>query len=107
MKTSRMVLGAFSVFIAALFISYGFSKEKKTDASTRSFSGDALITQSLEGKITSGKDMGSGVINVKTTDGNVLLSGFAKSEEEKSAAEGLAHKARGVKSVKNELVVRP
>jgi hyperosmotically inducible periplasmic protein len=107
MRLHRMVIGAFSVFIAALFVNYLFLEEPKPDLSARSYSGDALITQSIEVKLSAFKETSQGVINVKTTDGSVLLSGFAKSDEEKSAAEGVAHKVIGVKSVKNELVVRP
>lgn len=106
-KTLLTVIGAFGIFIAVLLISYALSKEPKPDVSAKSFSGDALITQSIEVKLAVGNDADGAVINVKTTDGAVLLSGFAKSEEQKSIAEGVAHKVRGVKSVKNELLVRP
>jgi len=37
----------------------------------------------------------------------VMLSGFAKSGNEKSVAEALTWKVAGVRSVKNELAVRP
>jgi len=40
-------------------------------------------------------------------NGVVLLSGFAKDATEKSAAESMAWKIAGVKSVKNEIIVRP
>jgi osmotically-inducible protein OsmY len=36
-----------------------------------------------------------------------MLSGFAKSGNERSVAEGLAWKVGGVKAVKNEIAVRP
>lgn len=106
-KPSRLVIGAFGVFVAALLISYSFSNEPKPDESAKSFAGDALITQSIEVKLAVGKGADGAVINVKTMDGVVLLSGFARSEAQKSVAEGVAHKVRGVKSVKNELLVRP
>jgi osmotically-inducible protein OsmY len=35
-----------------------------------------------------------------------MLSGFAKSESEKAAAESIARKVDGVKAVKNEITVR-
>lgn len=107
MKPLRMVIGAFSVFIAVLVFSFVISKKGKADNSALTYSGDALITQSIQSMFTANKDVGGTVINVKTSNGSVLLSGFAKNEEEKSAAEGLAHKVRGVKSVKNEVTVRP
>ena len=36
-----------------------------------------------------------------------MLSGFAKSATEKATAESIAKKVSGVKSVKNEIAVRP
>jgi hyperosmotically inducible periplasmic protein len=36
-----------------------------------------------------------------------MLSGFAKNATEKSTAEAIARKVKGVKSVKNEIAVRP
>lgn len=46
-------------------------------------------------------------ITVETLNGTVMLSGFAKSEAEKAAAESIARKVNGVRSVKNEITVRP
>jgi len=45
-------------------------------------------------------------ITVETLNGTVMLSGFAKSELEKSTAENIARKVDGVKAVKNEITVR-
>ena len=39
--------------------------------------------------------------------GTVQLSGFAKSENERATAESIARKVPNVKSVKNDIVVRP
>jgi hyperosmotically inducible protein len=46
-------------------------------------------------------------ISVETLNGTVMLSGFAKSMTEKSTAETIARGVNGVKSVKNEIAVRP
>jgi hypothetical protein len=49
----------------------------------------------------------SSSIRVETLNGTVMLSGFAKSANEKSTAEAIAWKVGGVKAVKNEIAVRP
>jgi len=46
-------------------------------------------------------------VSVETLNGTVMLSGFAKNLTEKRNAESIAWKVKGVKAVKNELVVRP
>ena len=48
----------------------------------------------------------AGAISVETLEGTVMLSGFAKSQAEREAAESVARATKGVKSVKNQLVVR-
>jgi osmotically-inducible protein OsmY len=40
-------------------------------------------------------------------NGTVMLSGFAKNSTEKRNAETIALKVKGVKAVKNELLIRP
>jgi osmotically-inducible protein OsmY len=40
-------------------------------------------------------------------NGTVMLSGFAKSNAEKDTAERIARGVDGVKTVKNQIVVRP
>ena len=46
-------------------------------------------------------------INVETLNGTVQLSGFAKSQAEKEKAAEIARGAKGVRSVRNDIIVRP
>ena len=68
---------------------------------------DAAITTSVKARYVEDKVVDASSISVETLNGTVMLSGFAKSEAEKSAAETVARKVDGVKSVKNQLTVRP
>jgi len=68
---------------------------------------DTAITTSVKTKFVEDKTVDAGAISVETLNGTVMLSGFAKSNAEKAQAEKLARTAKGVKSVKNDLVVRP
>jgi osmotically-inducible protein OsmY len=52
-------------------------------------------------------DVAGTSITVETLNGTVMLSGFAKNQKEKSTAESIARGVDGVKSVKNEITVRP
>ena len=51
--------------------------------------------------------MAGSSISVETLNGTVMLSGFAKSALERNTAEKIARGVNGVKSVKNEIAVRP
>ena len=68
---------------------------------------DKTITASVKTKLVEDKTTSAMAIDVDTQDGNVILSGFAKTAAEKAQAEALARGTKGVKSVRNLLVVRP
>ena len=68
---------------------------------------DATITTRLKAKYAEDPTVGAMAISVETLNGVVQLSGFAKSASEKAQAEKLARDISGVKSVKNDIVVRP
>lgn len=68
---------------------------------------DASITAALKTRYVGKTKVDASAISVETMNGVVLLSGFAKDATEKSNAESMAWKIAGVKSVKNEIIVRP
>ena len=68
---------------------------------------DTAITTAVKARFIDNKEVAASSIGVETLNGTVMLSGFAKSANEKTTAEGLAWKISGVKAVKNEIAVRP
>ncbi len=68
---------------------------------------DTAITTSVKARLLDNKDVAGTSIHVETLNGTVMLSGFAKSQDERSVAESLTRKVEGVKSVRNEVIVRP
>ena len=68
---------------------------------------DAGITTLIKARMAESKLVSATSISVETLNGTVMLSGFAKSLTEKSAAENIARGVNNVKSVKNEIVIRP
>jgi hyperosmotically inducible periplasmic protein len=68
---------------------------------------DTAITTSIKAKMVEDKSVDAAAIKVETLNGNVMLSGFAKDRLEKQTAENIAMKTKGVKSVQNNVVVRP
>ncbi len=71
-----------------------------------SYIDDATITTQVKAKFANDPTVSAAAISVETLKGVVQLSGFAKTSSEKSAAENLARNVDGVKSVKNDIVVR-
>lgn len=68
---------------------------------------DTAITTAVKARFVDNKEVDATAISVETLNGTVMLSGFAKSGTEKMTAESIARNVNGVKSVKNEIAVRP
>lgn len=68
---------------------------------------DAAITATVKARLVEDKTVDAEAIRVETAQGNVVLSGLARSSLEKSTAESIAMKVRGVKTVQNNVALRP
>lgn len=68
---------------------------------------DVAITTAVKAKFVEDKTVDAAAIKVQTLNGTVQLSGFAKSPAEKAQAEMLARNTKGVRQVRNDLIVRP
>ena len=97
---------ATAVTAAVLFAASGCAVMRGQE-STSAYVDDASITTSVKAKMVENKDVDAGAIKVETLNGTVMLSGFAKNALEKSTAERIARDTKGVKSVKNEIAIRP
>jgi hyperosmotically inducible periplasmic protein len=74
--------------------------------STGAYIDDSTITATVNSRFVESKAVDAASISVETMKGTVMLSGFAKSANEKSSAENIARGVSGVTSVKNEIAVR-
>ena len=62
---------------------------------------DSAITAKVKADLVKAKDVSSMDIHVETFRGNVLLSGFVGTPDEKQRASEIANSVRGVKQVTN------
>ena len=75
--------------------------------STGAYIDDSAITTSVKAGFVESTSVDAAAISVETMKGTVMLSGFAKSANEKATAESIAMKVPGVVAVKNVIAVRP
>jgi hyperosmotically inducible periplasmic protein len=68
---------------------------------------DSAITSKVKTKYLLEKNFRSFKVSVETKDSIVILSGFVDDQATKNRAEQIAAGVKGVKSVKNGLVVKP
>jgi osmotically-inducible protein OsmY len=101
-KTSWATLAASLVLLAASGCAVSRGQE-----SVGAYVDDTGITTLVKSRFFEDKDVAGTSISVETLNGTVMLSGFAKSNLERNKAETIARAVRGVKSVKNEVSVRP
>lgn len=96
-----------ALITAALALALSACSVMRGQESMGEYTSDAGITTAVKSKFATDKTVAATSIGVETLDGVVQLSGFAKSPEEKRQAEVIAKQAKGVKSVRNNIIVRP
>jgi hyperosmotically inducible periplasmic protein len=70
------------------------------------YADDSAITNSIRAKFIEDPMVHFGDVGVTTLNGNVQLTGRVNSERERQRAAQIARDVKGVRSVKNEIVVR-
>lgn len=101
----RTTLAATAMSVAVLITAgCAVSRGQQT---TGAFIDDATITSQVKSRMLGDPNVAGTSISVETLNGTVMLSGFAKNTTEKDTAERIARDVNGVKSVKNQIAVRP
>ncbi len=81
-------------------------KDQKSQ-SVSEYAGDAATTSSIKAKLLADDIVPSRNVSVETTDGVVLLTGNVENKAQSERAESIAKAVDGVKSVKNDLSIKP
>jgi osmotically-inducible protein OsmY len=102
----RRLNAASALFALTMLVASGCAVTRGQE-SVGAYVDDASITTAVKARFIDDKDVAASSISVETLNGTVMLSGFAKNATEKTQAEILAWKVKGVKAVKNEIAVRP
>jgi hyperosmotically inducible protein len=97
---------AIAILAGATLVNTGCSVIRGQET-TGAYVDNAAITTAVKAKFVEDKTVDAAAIKVETLNGAVMLSGFAKSNAEKIQAEVLARNTKGVREVRNNLVVRP
>ena len=103
--SARHTLAAVVTAVAALSMLPGCAVTRG-QSTVGAYIDDATITTAVKARFVDSTQVDAGAISVETLEGTVMLSGFAKSQAERESAESIARATKGVKSVRNQLVVR-
>jgi hyperosmotically inducible periplasmic protein len=103
MKLTAITLAAAAALVV---LQTGGCAVARDQQSVGAYVDDSVLTTRVKAKFAENPTVSAMSIAVETLNGTVQLSGFAKSAEEKTMAESLARNTSGVKSVRNDIVVR-
>jgi hyperosmotically inducible periplasmic protein len=78
----------------------------KDDRSADRIAADAAITADVKARLIGEPGIRAFSINVDTYNGNVTLKGEVKTSAQRGTAATVARKVKGVKAIRNELVVK-
>lgn len=86
---------------------YSTHKSAVQQKEAKQAAADSAITTKIKSKYLLEKGIKSFKVSVETKDNIVILSGFVNDEATKNRAGQIAASIKGVKSVKNSLVIKP
>lgn len=98
----RLTVLLFSLLLLSLA---GCASTSKSEG-TGEYVDDTLITTKVKAEIFNDASLKAREINVETFKGVVQLSGFVSSASDISKAAEIARNVKGVKSVKNDILVK-
>ena len=104
MKKSIHII-AIATFAAVTLFSAGCAVVRQQET-VGAFVDDTTITTQIKSRMAANPAVSALAISVETLKGEVQLSGFAKTSNERATAESIAREINGVKRVRNDIVVR-
>ncbi len=93
--------------VAALSLSLAACAVADGQSTAGQYVDDASISTQVRSKIVADPNVKLSQVDVRTLNQEVQLSGFVPTAAEKARAGDLARSVTGVKSVKNDIVIRP
>lgn len=94
------------MLLIGLMVAAAGCASTKTSESTGEFIDDSVITANVKSALLADKEAPGMSIQVETFKGRVQLSGFVNNEAQSKRAAELAARAKGVKSVINNITVK-
>ena len=104
MKKRNIVIRCFVLLM--LIATFAACASTSTRESTGEYVDDSVITTKVKALLAEDDFLKSFQISVETYKGTVQLSGFVNSQQAVDKAGQIARSVKGVKSVKNDLIVK-
>jgi len=92
--------------ILMLIATFAACASTRTKESTGEYVDDSVITTKVKSLLAADDFLKSFQISVETFQGTVQLSGFVNSQQAVNKADEITRSVKGVKSIKNDLIVK-
>ena len=89
-----------------LIATFAACASTRTQESTGEYVDDSVITTKVKSLLAADDFLKSFQISVETFQGTVQLSGFVNSQQAVNKADEITRSVKGVKSIKNDLIVK-
>ncbi|MBL8497442.1 BON domain-containing protein [Nitrosomonas sp. JL21] len=101
MKNHRLIINFLIpvVFLVACSSSSPFRQKEESDP-------DSVLAMNIRAKLIENKNLNAAAIQVKATDGLIVLSGFVDNEQQRKLASTITQQNPDVKKVDNKIVVK-
>jgi len=106
MNIRPLIIAIASAASVVALISAGGCAVARDQETVGAYIDDTTLTTRVKAKFAENPVVSAMSISVETLKGVVQLSGFAKSVDERLTAERLARETSGVRSVRNDIIVR-
>jgi osmotically-inducible protein OsmY len=104
MKKRNIVI--YCLVLLTLIATFAACASTRTSESTGEYVDDSVITTKVKSLLASDDFLKSFQISVETYQGTVQLSGFVNSRQAIDKAGEIVRSVKGVKSIKNDLIVK-
>ena len=94
------------LLVLMLIATFGACASTRTSESTGEYVDDSVITTKVKALLAEDDFLKSFQISVETYKGTVQLSGFVNSQQAVDKAGEIARSVKGIKNVKNNLIVK-
>jgi osmotically-inducible protein OsmY len=104
MKKKNIVV--YFLVLIMMIVTFAACASTRTHESTGEYVDDSVITTKIKSLLAADDFLKSFQISVETYQGTVQLSGFVNSQKAVDKAEEIVKSVKGVKSLKNNLIVK-
>lgn len=98
-KHRSIIIPLILIFFLAACSSFSFRQKEQPDP-------DSVLAMNIRAKLIENRNLNAAAIQVKATDGLIVLSGFVDNDQQRKLAQTITQQNPDVKRIENKIVVK-